>query len=222
MMSEPVGPVVSAAEELLASHAAGTLSEGESLLAATHIALSRGARATARRLDAIGGALLEEIAPAPIAGDALDRFWARAEAAPALPPRQPTRTGLVPAPLADYVGPDLDALPWRTVVAGVEEAAIALHHPAPAGQRTALLRIAPERAIPRHTHAGTEMLLVLDGSFSDESGRYVRGDVQIGDETVTHRPKADAGRPCLCLVVTQGRIRLTGPFARLLNPFLRR
>jgi putative transcriptional regulator len=31
---------------------------------------------------------------------------------------------------------------------------------------------------------------------------------------------ADEGQDCLCLAVTDARLRLTGPLGRLLNPFM--
>ena len=63
--------------------------------------------------------------------------------------------------------------------------------------------------------------MVLDGGFSDENGRFAQGDVAISDDTIAHRPVADAERDCLCLTVTEGPIRLTGFIGRLINPFLR-
>jgi putative transcriptional regulator len=65
------------------------------------------------------------------------------------------------------------------------------------------------------------MTLVLAGGFSDESGHFVRGDVAEADPSVNHQPVADPGEDCLCLAVTDAPLRLTGPFGRLLNPFLR-
>jgi putative transcriptional regulator len=75
--------------------------------------------------------------------------------------------------------------------------------------------------MPTHTHDGSELTLVLAGGFSDESGHFVRGDVAEADPSINHQPVADPGEDCLCLAVTDAPIRLTGPFGRLLNPFLR-
>jgi putative transcriptional regulator len=62
---------------------------------------------------------------------------------------------------------------------------------------------------------------VLEGGFSDGRGHYLRGDVAIADDEVTHRPRADDDGDCLCLTVTEAPVRLAGPLARFLNPFLR-
>ena len=126
----------------------------------------------------------------------------------------------LPAPLRGHVAGGIDALPWRQVTRGVHEAALPLA--GRGGERATLLRIAAGRAIPRHTHRGNEMTLVLDGDFADEGGHYGRGDLSITDPTIEHQPVAGQGRDCLCLVVTSAPIRLTGPLMRLLNPFLPR
>ena len=77
------------------------------------------------------------------------------------------------------------------------------------------MRVRAGKAVPQHTHEGNELTLVLEGSFHDELGRYARGDLAITDPTVEHRPVADEGQDCLCLAVTDARLRLTGPLGRL-------
>ena len=84
-----------------------------------------------------------------------------------------------------------------------------------------LLRIDPQKPMPVHTHRGREHTLVLAGGFTDEFGHFLRGDFSSTDPTVTHRPVADPGEPCICLAITTAPLRLTGRFARFLNPFLR-
>jgi putative transcriptional regulator len=64
-------------------------------------------------------------------------------------------------------------------------------------------------------------VLVLDGGFSDETGRYARGDLALSDDTITHRPVADPDHDCLCLVVVEGGVRFAGAFGPLLNLFVR-
>jgi putative transcriptional regulator len=88
-------------------------------------------------------------------------------------------------------------------------------------EHTRLLRIAPGTAIPRHTHGGSEVTLILDGGYRDCGENYARGDVQVADPSVDHAPVADEDGPCLCLAVTDARLRLTGPVGRLINPFVK-
>lgn len=66
------------------------------------------------------------------------------------------------------------------------------------------------KGVPRHTHAGIEFTLVLSGVFGDENGRFLPGDIQMTDPTVTHRPRAEPGDVCVVLAVTDAPLRLTG------------
>lgn len=210
-------------DEFLLDYAAGTAPEPIALVVATHVALNEQSRETLSRLEAAGGALLHDLAPAPVSDTALDRVLARLEAQEAAPlPRRAALAddALLPPALRAYVPDGIDSLPWRRRVGGLAEAEL----PCGDGQRykVSLLRIGAGRSIPRHTHRGEEMLLVLEGGFSDEHGHYVRGDVCFADDSVDHCPIADADGDCLCLAVTEGPIRLKGLLGVLLGPFLHR
>ena len=213
-------------DEYLLDYAAGSTTEPVALVIASHLTFCPDCRARARMLDGIGGCLLETIEPTPVAARSFGRLLERlgeARMAPAPSASKPSplmETSIFPRPMAAYVMGEPSVLPWRRVVRGVDECPLTMHDQGRGTLKTALLRIAGGRGIPRHTHRGVEMLLVLDGSFSDETGHYARGDVQIADEALVHRPIADAGRDCVCLTVVEGPIRLTGPLARFLNPFL--
>ena len=89
------------------------------------------------------------------------------------------------------------------------------------GVKATLMRIAPGCAMPRHTHDGREMLIVLEGGYSDEIGTYDVGDVAVANPEVVHRPVADPVEGCLCFAVTDARVKLTGPIGRVLNLFIR-
>jgi putative transcriptional regulator len=206
--------------ELLLDYATGTAPAPVALLVATHLALAPESQKDVRALEAVGGVLLDSLAPVEPAPDSLTKILARLDEppAPAAREQRPSGTALLPAPLAAYVPADVEALAWRKVIGGVYEAELPLRD---ARYKTALLRIDPGRALPQHTHRGSEHILVLDGSFHDETGHYQRGDVASSDESIDHRPVADAGKRCLCLIVTEGPVRLTGFWGRFLNPFLR-
>lgn len=72
-----------------------------------------------------------------------------------------------------------------------------------------------------HGHAGSEITVVLHGSFSDQDGRYAQGDFLVRGPGDEHRPVAAADSDCLCLAVLDAPIRLGGLLGRLANPFLR-
>jgi putative transcriptional regulator len=55
---------------------------------------------------------------------------------------------------------------------------------------------------------------VLRGSFHDERGRYLRGDVADLDADVTHSPVTDEGGDCICLVASEAPERFRSLVAR--------
>jgi putative transcriptional regulator len=206
-----------ALDDLLLAHAAGKLAEPVALLVATHLTMSPASRCRYRRYEALGGSLLEQLAPDDLDDAALARTLARLDASPPPAESPPRRAHRLPAPLCDYVPDDLEAMLWRNY-GSAAEADLVLDAP---GYRTRLIKVRAGRAVPQHSHRGAELTLVLEGAFRDETGRYGRGDVAIADDTVDHKPMAEPGVDCLCLAVTDAPLRLTGPFGRLLNPFLR-
>jgi putative transcriptional regulator len=205
-------------DELVAAHAAGRLPPPLALIIGSHLALSPGSRAAHDAFEAAGGVLLEQIEPVPLGPGAWERLAQRlADPAPVLADPLPEALRHLPAPLRHHLPVSLDRLPWKRM-GSISEAVLDLGTP---GYRTSLIRVRAGMAVPQHTHEGHELTLVLEGSFHDAQGRYGRGDLAITDSTVTHQPRADEGQDCLCLAVTDARLRLTGPFGRLLNPFIR-
>ena len=84
-----------------------------------------------------------------------------------------------------------------------------------------LLSTPPGQAVPDHSHSGLELTLVLQGSFSDETGRFGVGDLEIADEHLEHTPTADAGEVCICLAATDAPLRFRSFMPRLLQPLFR-
>lgn len=208
------------AEDQLLDYAAGSLDEPVGLVVATHLALCPACRRQVRGLEAIGGALLDELPAVRADSDGLARVLARLdEPEPPLPATRPDVTldaetrRLVPEPLRSQLGASLAELSWQRVARGLDEHELPLDRP---GFKTRLLRIRPGAAIPRHGHRGLESVLVLDGGFTDERGHYARGDVGLSDPRIVHRPVADLDRDCLCLIVVEGRLRFAGLFGRLI------
>jgi putative transcriptional regulator len=209
-------------DEWLLEYAAGSSPEPIALLVATHLALCARCRKQVRDYEALGGALLESLEPAPLRADGLARAIERlerpeAEPEPDRPVPQPARSLDLPQPLRDYAGGSLDALAWRRF-GPVAEARLLDSF---ASFKTRVLRVRAGMALPGHTHGGIELTLVLRGGFTDALGHYLRGDVSEAGSDVDHRPVADKDEECICLVVTDAPLKLTSRFGRLLNPFLR-
>lgn len=211
-------------DELLLDYASGSLDEANSILVASHITLCPTCRSRLRSLEAVGGMLLEEIDASPVSSDALSAVMDRLdepEAAVPVTSRHNVSSGgtaVLPAPLRQYLGGDLDAVRWVKKGGGVSMADVATTS---TGQKAFMLKVDPERAVPQHTHEGNEVVMVLTGGYTDDGGHFVRGDVEVSDQTVVHQPVADAGEPCVILAVTDAPIRFTGTFGRLLGMFVK-
>ncbi len=207
-------------DDLLLAHAAGRLPEPVGLVVATHLALTPSRRAVYREYEALGGAMLEDLPPAELSAGAFDRLMARfdddAEPIKAIVTRDAVDPEM-PPPLRAYLHGRLADLPWKHY-GSVSEAALPLDESV---YRTRLIVLKAGKAVPKHTHDGQEITVVLKGAFNDGIGHYGRGDLAIADAHVDHQPMADAGEDCLCLTVTDAPLRLTGTFSRFLNPFLR-
>lgn len=66
------------------------------------------------------------------------------------------------------------------------------------GPDIALLRYAPGASVPRHRHTGLETILVLDGSQSDENGRYFAGSLVFNPAGTEHSVWSEDG--CTILI----------------------
>ena len=207
-------------EALLLAYAAGSMPEPTALLVATHLAYCPHCRHAIQGLEAVGGELLDETLPAELASDALERVLGQLNGRDAVPVARPADHGdpETPQPLRDYLGGPLSRVTWERLIPGVRQAKLA---GVPPESRLGLLQIKARAGIPWHTHRGGEFIVVLRGSFDDSTGHYDRGDFAQADQELTHRPVAGAGEDCICLTYSEAPMRFTGPFGRLLNPFVR-
>ncbi|MBT5240772.1 MAG: hypothetical protein HOL61_09360, partial [Rhodospirillaceae bacterium] len=156
-------------EDLLVSYGAGGIGESWSLAVATHLALCPACRRTVADLEDIGGVLLDDSRPEIMSAGALDRAFAALDAPAATKTTPPAATSAtLPQPLRDYVGGDVDTVPWRSVGGGVRQHVITTSDKA----WSRLLLIPPGRPVPEHGHRGRELTLVLSGSFTDQHGAY--------------------------------------------------
>jgi putative transcriptional regulator len=202
-------------EAMLAAYAAGALPETQALAIATHGAFCPACRAWVGRIEALGGLVLSEAEPLAMGAGAAARALEKLHAEPAAPPSKMAVSD-VPRPLADYLPGGIAKAPWRALLRGVALCPVMRRD---AGQAF-LIRVRPGVGLPRHRHEGTELTLVLAGSFSDEDGRFARGDVEERDDAASHGPVAGDEGDCVCLVAIDGRLRLDGLLSRLVRPLL--
>jgi putative transcriptional regulator len=196
-------------ETLLIEYAAGSLGEAKSLLVATHLTLCPQCRRAVHEGEVVAGVLLQGSTYEVAGGDPREPEAALTEVPR---PHVSATDNPIPNPLRDYLGQPVSALRWTPVWRGLRE------YPLPqfnGGVR--LLSIPGGGRMPRHTHDAEELTLVLQGSFTDLTGRYARGDVGTADALIDHRPRADRGQLCICLAVEDGALRLTGWTGRLFD-----
>lgn len=210
-------------EDLLADFAAGKLDQAERLVVGVHLATCPACRRFVRAIEQLAGSAIETVTPVPMGRGAFDDVMARIAAKPA--------PAAVSAPVNDDA--ELAGLPdlvkrckigkRRRVAPGLSMRPILLTEGGTVNSqsRAFLLRAEPGVRMLEHTHSGTELTCVLQGSFSHEGGRYGPGDFDYGDDDVDHRPLVGEEGPCLCLVAMTGKLRMNGLLGRLVNPFVR-
>jgi len=201
------------------SYAAGSLDEAFATVVATHLASCAECRSRLRETEEIGGNLLEAIDAVPLDAAAFERAMSKLNEPVEQTLDEPEqRKPSLSRPLARLVGGGLDDVAWKTVAPGV-----AMHRlptsKAARGSLT-LLKIAPGKKIPEHGHGGTEITLVLTGSYRDAFGRFGPGDVADLDENIEHQPMVDSSEPCICLVATEAPTRFKSFFGRLFQPLV--
>ena len=204
-------------EELLADFAAGNLEEAHQLVVGVHVAGCPRCARFVRAIEQLAGAAMEDVEPVPIAPDAFDRVMSRIHLSPAETAAPRLTSDIdhdLPPALRNYrIGKR------RRVAPGLSMRPIELSGSGSA--RAFLLRSAPGSRMLEHTHTGTELTLVLEGSFSHEGGRFGPGDFDYGDDEVDHRPIVGDEGPCVCLVAMTGDLRMNGFLGRLIGPFVR-
>jgi len=210
-------------DEMLMLYAAGKLSDGWGVAAATHLALCPSCRGRVGVYEALGGHFLEHEKPVHDDHD-IDDSWARLknrienEEFPKVVSIQPsTGDTLLPQPLRSYID-RAGGLRWKTL--GTAGAAQMIVPTGDARTTMRLLRIPAGMPVPEHTHRGNELTLVLAGSFSDQFSTFRRGDVEMADAEVLHTPRAGEGQDCICLAVTDAPLKFSSRVLRLLQPLL--
>lgn len=209
--------------DLIVAYGAGSLDEASALLISVHMALCPACRTDLEIAECIGGVLVDSELPAlPVDAVTHTAIAAAAERprdpGPAAIPLQGRGTDFVfPQPLREYVGGDLGDIAWRNLGGGIRHFPIKLR----SASKARLLNIPAGERVPEHGHKGTELTLVLSGSFYDRGSWYRRGDVEFTDEATIHQPVAGPEENCICLAVTDAPLRFRGWLARLVQPFLR-
>jgi putative transcriptional regulator len=209
-------------DSTLLSYASGALPHGLSLIVAAHLCACPQCRETVALGDGIGGALIEDAAPVRVSDRSLDLVLQRIESDQAEnETQQPVENGRhgVPAPLGALLPENLSDVRWRSIGPGIRQAKMPGHDGQDEGVK--LLKIAPGRSVPQHSHGGHEMTLIVCGSYTDEIGRFQAGDIADLDGDVRHQPVADSAEDCVCIIATDAPLNFTGLVPRLMQNFIR-
>jgi len=207
-------------DSVLMGYAAGALPEAFNLMVAVHVSLCDRCRAEVEGYDAVGGEMLAQL-PGDDVALVADSFAATmaliANGASDDAPARRKQGSVLPGPLQDYIGGDLDRVKWRGIGLGVKQAIL----PTSRNASARLLFIPAGAAMPDHGHHGTEMTLVLQGAFQDKDDYFARGDVEVADSDVHHTPVADIHEDCICLAVTDAPLRFRGLIPKIAQRFAR-
>ena len=213
------------AYELLASYSAGSLPLSQALCVSAHLEHCHSCTRQLQQLNHVGSELMQELKPASLSSDLKTRLFdsldSLDEAALNAMPETTTKQSdpSVPRCLQQFIVDNYADLAWKRVSTDIHSVELCRDAN---GAKVELLKIKPGGSASQHTHLGDEYTVILEGSFSDESGLYQQGDFIVKDSRDRHKPVATLDKPCICLAVSEGPIQFTGFFTRLLNPLLRR
>lgn len=206
-------------DALMAYYVSGALPAPARVLVESHLEMQPGNRGFVRDLEYLAGNALDASQPALISDRdrRLNEIFGSAQPPEIKRPISVRKPGSIfPQALRDFVGFEVDDIPWRTKLPGFKEHVVGHFD----GCEVGFFWIRPGRAVPAHTHKGVEMFLVLDGAFSDRRGRYGPGDISVADESVDHRPIAEKDRPCIGFSVVDQPLKLTGSLTQLIGDLI--
>lgn len=199
-------------------YAAGILPEAFDLVIASKLSMCDSSRADLASYEALGGAVLNETQGEAMAPDAFSKCLDCIDKSKVTPIKpSPNRSGVLPSPLQNILGGDLEKVKWKPLGRGVKQAIISTSGKASAR----LLYIPAGQAVPDHGHQGTELTLVIQGAFHDEVDRFGPGDLEVANEDLEHQPIAEEGEACICLAATDAPLRFNEFIPRLLQPLFK-
>ena len=204
--------------EILIAYSTGSLPEAFSIIVACHVSLCDQCRIEADALDAVGGAVLTNQQGMTLNDDSFLKTMELISKKDKNMTKSHTKSdSIYPNPLKNYFDDTEDKIKWKSVGGGIKQSIIFSNDDASAR----LLSIPPGTELPDHSHKGLEMTIVLQGAFSDKIDHFYRGDVEIADDNLAHKPKAEIGDLCICLAATQAPLVFNSWLPRLLQPFIR-
>ena len=202
--------------EVYSNYAAGCLDPAFCLLVETQAALRPDVARAVARAETIAGVFLETEESVALSAGAMNKAFAMIDAFEA-GDRPDTmavhRAGegldellALPEPLRETALQSFQSQKWQGLTQGIRRLKLDTGSEAD----VELYRIEPGCTVPKHSHSGSELTLVVAGGFSDESGSFGPGDISLKGPEDTHQPTGDMDGVCFALAVRDGGLRFTG------------
>lgn len=208
------------AEAWLLDYTTGNLPESFETVISAHVGACAHCREAVRMAERIGGELLSTLAGEPVgidAGSIPRRFETEQTAG------TPTSRAIDAGPgdsfeffVSNYLKCSSSALPWKRLGKGLQICRLSEEDDV----RLWMLKAQPGTVLPTHTHAGSELTLVLKGAYFCGSEIFRAGDIEDADESTEHQPVVTRDGECICLAVTEGKLQFSGWLPRLVQPFV--
>lgn len=196
-------------QDLLFEYAVGSLPPPLSLAVAAHLSYEPEAYDFVRRMEAVGGALLEnEDIIEDIAESLLEVTLAKLDSNTGQRDFSTTNNtdqlfgkslSCFPLVLQNYIADLSKQTKWVTCSDAMEM--MCLSESLEQATDIFLTRVKPGGVLPDHKHDYTELTFVIDGAFSDENGQYREGSLAVCKEGSHHTPRACPEKGCVCLCV---------------------
>lgn len=209
-------------DETIQDYAAGNLSVPMETLVACHLTVCSKCRHKAQTADDIGGALFSEGAPVEVSLSAKDLLSRAAlmpqHSAPSMVRDIPVVSG-VPRPLARLLPTTLEELDWRRIAPGIKQHNLSDQHRKHGAFQ--LLHLDPGVVLSAHSHNDRELTYLVQGSYSDEIGRFTVGDIaDLDGHEKPHQPIVDSEEPCIALIATHSPVNYSGMLGKIMQPFI--
>ena len=201
----------------LLEFAASSLPAAQSVVVSTHLQFCSECRQRLAQLESLGATMFEDVQPIDINPSVFDNVLARLDEVQEVHAANDANASTMSWTVKQIRKGNLDELDWKKVTRSLRIADLGEIEGA---AEFSLYHIAEGGRIPQHNHSGTEMTLVLQGGFSDESGSYHAGDFIIREAGDIHAPTALPGSDCICLAVLEAPLRFTRWHHRWLSPLL--
>ena len=201
----------------LLEFAASSLPAAQSVVVSTHLQFCSECRQRLAQLESLGATMFEDAQPIDINPSVFDNVLARLDEVQEVHAANDANASTMSWTVKQIRKGNLDELDWKKVTRSLRIADLGEIEGA---AEFSLYHIAEGGRIPQHNHSGTEMTLVLQGGFSDESGSYHAGDFIIRGAGDIHAPTALPGSDCICLAVLEAPLRFTRWHHRWLGPLL--